>query len=362
MKVNDIFKAAFDKEKIPEASREKIKNNILNYELLSHKNEESVVKKRSRMVLYFTGRPAMAVLCSVIMVLMIGVTVIAAVPKAREAVLDGLKSIFKSKESAVDEVYDNPSESVKEYIHTVQPLNETCSFDEESVSVEFVSYMSDENNIQILLQYAVDEKYGIGAPVAREALIDGPDETYFADEKWMRDDENHGYWIYYITFAGDGEYTLTLNEFVWGEYSFDGSYEVSFVVDSKTGPRNYEVNHRAELDFKTEGPKYADVSRIALSPLTVAIDIVLPENFSPNEAYDELSDICFFDRDGNKIDVEYGSVFSTMWETNGKFDSLGCALAREGSEMTLLVLLWDALPLDEVGAVSIGGNIIYLER
>lgn len=352
--VNEIFKTVFDKEAIPEASKERIRKNILEF--------GSNAKKRKKISLRFAGRPAVAFLYSIVMIMMVGITVIAAVPMAREAVLDGLKSIFKSKENAVDEAYNHPSDNVKEYIHTIKPLREICTFAEESVSIEFVSYMSDENNIQILLQYAVDEKYGIGAPVAREGIIEGPRETYFADERWTRDDENHGYWMYYITYEGDGEYQLTLNEFVWGEYSFEGSYEVTFMVDSEAGPKTYEINQRAELDFKTAGPRYVDVKKIALSPLTVAIDIVLPENFSPNEAYDELGNIYFLDREGKKINADYGSVFTSMWETNGKIDSLGCALAREGSEMTLLVMLWDALPLDEISAVSIGENIFYFQK
>lgn len=354
--MRDLFKETFEKEKMPDVSKRRVRNHLMEV-------FDEVQKPRRRI----TAGKIFALACSLSVLLISGVTVIAANADLRENIAEGVKGLFKSKEEAVTEVYKE--KNVEEYLHVIGDDMEKSTFKEEELQLQLVSYMGDTNGIQILLQYAVNEEIPHAFPSVEMVQLSGPEEAYIIDQSWINSEENHGYWMIYASVTENGCYTLTVENFLWGSHYFEGVYTADFCVDNDNVTDIYQINRQYVLDFEGEGPKELEVENIGLSPVAGTISVKIPENFSVNEAFnlvlnphEDLSrdDLYFIDKDGNKYDIKEKAAFCSMWETNGKFDSYGCALAGEGAETTLLILFDNAVDVEQISGVHLAGaDIIF---
>ncbi|MDY5577618.1 MAG: hypothetical protein SPF70_09185 [Lachnospiraceae bacterium] len=354
--MRDLFNETFEKETMPDCSKRRVRNHLLEV------FDEVQKPKKKRAV----GKIS-AIACSIAVFLISGVTVIAANADLRESIAEGVKGLFISKEKAVTEVYKG--KNVEEYVRMIEDHMEKSTFDEEELQLQLVSYMGDTNGVQILLQYAVNEKFPHAFPSAESVKLSGVEEAYVIDQSWINSDDNHGYWMLYISVPENGIYTLTVENFLWGSHYFEGVYTADFSVDSNRVTNMYQINRQYELDFEGEGPKNLQIRNIGLSPVACTISVKMPENFNVNEAFnlvlnphEDLSrdELYFLDQEGNKVDINEKSAFCSMWDTNGKFDAHGCELACEGAETTLLILFDNAVDVEEISGIHLmGEDIIF---
>lgn len=354
--MREIFNETFEKEKMPDISKRRVRNNLLQM----FDEEQKHAKKR------VLGR-YMALVCSLAVIMVSGVTVIAGNSNLRESIAERVRGLFVSKDEAVNQVYKD--KNVEEYIHIIEENDEKSSFDEEKLQLQLVSYMGDTNGIQILLQYAVNENIPHAYPSAEMLQVSGSKEAYILDQSWITSDDNHGYWIIYVSAEAEGSYTLCVENFLWGSQYFEGTYTANFSVNSNQVTNMYHVNRNYTLDFEGKNPKEIQVQSIGLSPVACTISVKMPENFSVNEAFNlilnpyenlDRDDLYFIDRNGKKCDIKGRAAFCSMWETNGEFDSYGCALASEGAETTLLILFENAVDIEQISGVClVGADVIF---
>lgn len=348
--MRDLFKKTFEKEMMPEISKRRVGNKLMEAYNGEREMHRAPVKKRIS-----------AVAC---IVAISGITVMAGTTLG-ESIADKIRNMFVSREEALTEAYNG--EKIDKYVHTAEA--EYSDFDDSEVQLQFVSYMGDANGIQILLQYAVDNDIPGAFPNIENAYIEGKHEAYISDERWINRENNRGYLIIYADVPQDGNYRLTLEDMRWGSRYFEGKYTVEFCVDGSNAARIYQVDREYILYAEEEKQEKVRVKNVGLSPVTCTITVRLHENFNVNRTFagvlgahgDEMKNALYFiDRNGKKCDIICKAAFCSMWETNGRLDEDGCELAGEGAETTLLVWFDSAADTEQVAGVHLlGADIMF---
>lgn len=352
--MHNKFNEAFNDEKMPEFSKAKVKKKLMK----AFDEEPQEAKNRDKKMRFAVGRRMATVFSIFLIILISGGTVLAAVPAVKEGLINGVKKIFVSKKEAVNEVYGD--KDCEKYMQIVENATETSTFNEDEIAFELISYMGDENGSQILLQYAVNEDYPSNYPAYSEMKAWGVTDVGFGGEKWINKENNQGYLVLYLTPMAVGEYTLQLNDIWWGSRYLVGTYEVTFDVRKENISTMYNIDKEYYLQFDGSNPKNVDINSVGLSPIACTITMKVHEDFSVNEAFDTLftprdDEAYFYDVNGEKLDIKLIGSYCSDWETNGKFDSLGCSLAKEGAEVTMLIMFDQTADFSSINGIHFDG-------
>lgn len=346
------FNETFEQMKMPKDSKDRVLKKLMNPE----ENKRYGVPCLKKGFAF-----AMTIVC----MLIVSVSIVAANPD----IIKSLKSLFKSNEEAVKEVYDKQVGEYKGNISMADGKNEKSSFNEEELVIEQVAYMGDTMGVQMIFQYAVNLNIAEAVADARplEVTVCGEGESYFVENVWKMEENGHGYFMITAQIPTYGDYTLRIKDFVWGDKVFEGIYETTFSIKDTNFTTMYRVDKDFEAGSIEEGEKKFHIDSIAVSPLAMTISMTMPENFNSNKAfmsvivpndYPDRDDLYLLNKDKTRADVKMHASYSSMWETNGLRDEEGSTLTKDGAKVTLIIRFEEPISLEQLDLIHFVGNDI----